>query len=134
MTAFAIRYGLYEYTVMPQGLTNAPASFQKRINYVLGPYLDNFAIAYIDDILIFSDTLEEHEKHVHLVLQKLEENKLLVNPEKYTFHSQKVDFLRYVITPEEIYMNLDKVKAIKEWLTPATLKELQAFLGLANYY
>jgi hypothetical protein len=134
MTAFATRYGLYEYTVMPQGLTNAPASFQKRINYVLGPYLDNFAIAYIDDILIFSDTLEEHEKHVHLVLQKLEDNKLLVNPEKCTFHSQKVDFLGYVITPEEIHMNPDKVKAIEEWPTPTTLKELQAFLGLANYY
>jgi transposase InsO family protein len=133
-TAFATRYGLYEYTVMPQGLTNAPASFQKRINHVLGKYLDDFAIAYIDDILIFSETLEEHEKHVHLILQKLEEAKLLVNPEKCVFHSQKVDFLGYVITPEEIHMDPKKVDAINEWPVPTTLKEVQAFLGLANYY
>jgi transposase InsO family protein len=133
-TAFATRYGLYEYVVMPQGLTNAPASFQKRINYVLGPYLDDFAIAYIDDIIIFSDTLEEHEKHVHLILQKLEEAKLLVNPEKCVFHSQRVEFLGYVITPEQIHMNPDKVIAIKEWPEPTNLKEVQAFLGLANYY
>ena len=76
--------------------------------------MDDFVIAYINDIIIFSDTLEEHENHVHLVLQKLEEAKLLVNPEKCVFHSQRVEFLGYVITLEQIHMNPDKVTAIKE--------------------
>jgi hypothetical protein len=133
-TAFKTRYGLYEYTVMPQGLTNAPASFQKRINHVLNEYLDDFAVAYIDDILIFSKTLEEHQEHVHKVLQTLQDAKLLVNPEKCVFHSQEVEFLGHIITPDEIRMDPKKIAAVKEWPNPTNVKEVQSFLGLANYY
>ncbi|RFU81252.1 hypothetical protein TARUN_954, partial [Trichoderma arundinaceum] len=134
MTAFRTRYGLYEYLVMPQGLTNAPASFQKRINHVLKEYLDEFVIAYIDDILIFSKTLEEHEEHVHKVLQKLQDAKLLVNPEKCAFHTQRVEFLGHIISPGEIRMDPKKLEAVKTWEPPKNVKDVQSFLGFANYY
>ncbi|RFU73004.1 hypothetical protein TARUN_9252, partial [Trichoderma arundinaceum] len=134
MTAFRTRYGLYEYLVMPQGLTNAPASFQKRINHVLKEYLDEFVIAYIDDILIFSKTLEEHEEHVHKVLQKLQDAKLLVNPEKCAFHTQRVEFLGHIISPGEIQMDPKKLEAVKTWEPPKNVKDVQSFLGFANYY
>ena len=92
-TAFRTRYGHYEYLVMPFGLTNAPASFQAMINDVLREYLDVFVIAYLDDILIFSKDLDEHKQHVHKVLQKLLDAKLLVELEKSKFHAKEVDFL-----------------------------------------
>ena len=85
-TAFRTKFGLFEYLVMPFGLTNAPATFQRMINNVLREHLDIFVIAYLDDILIFSETLEEHKKHVHWVLKTLQDANLLVNLEKCAFH------------------------------------------------
>ncbi|EGU72528.1 hypothetical protein FOXB_16963, partial [Fusarium oxysporum f. sp. conglutinans Fo5176] len=88
-TAFRTRFGLFEYLVMPFGLTNAPATFQRMINSVLRQYLDIFVVCYLDDILIFSDNEEEHREHVHKVLRKLQDAKLLVEPEKSHFHVTK---------------------------------------------
>ena len=133
-TAFRTRYGLFECLVMPFGLTNAPATFQKMINHVLKEFIDLFVIVYLDDILIFSETLEEHKKHVALVLETLEKANLLVEPEKCQFHQQKVVFLGHVITPGEVRMDPEKLKAISEWQPPKNVKEVQSFLGLANYY
>lgn len=133
-TAFRTRYGLFECLVMPFGLTNAPATFQRMINEVLRKYVDNFVIVYLDDILIYSDTLEEHEQHVHQVLETLQAANLLVEPEKCQFHVQEVNFLGHIISPGQIRMDPAKVAAIKEWKIPKTVKEIQSFLGLANYY
>jgi hypothetical protein len=119
---------------MPFGLTNAPATFQRMINEVLKEYIDNFVIVYLDDILIYSDTLEEHEQHVHQVLETLQAANLLVEPEKCQFHVQEVNFLGHIISPGQIKMDPAKVAAIKEWKVPETVKEVQSFLGLANYY
>ena len=134
MTAFRTKFGLFEYLVMPFGLTNAPATFQRMINNVLREYLDIFVVVYLDDILIFSDTLEEHTEHVHKVLQALQDAKLLVEPEKSKFHTQEVDFLGHTIVPGEIRMQKDKIKAVQEWPKPTNVKEVQSFIGFANYY
>nr|XP_036575130.1 reverse transcriptase domain protein [Colletotrichum truncatum]KAF6781651.1 reverse transcriptase domain protein [Colletotrichum truncatum] len=113
-TAFRTRRGHYEYLVMPFGLTNAPATFQTMINHVLREYLDMFVVVYLDDILIFSKTLEDHKKHVHQVLRKLQDAKLLVEPEKSKFHTQEVEFLGFTIAPGILKMSKDKVAAEKE--------------------
>jgi reverse transcriptase-like protein/integrase-like protein/chromodomain-containing protein/aspartyl protease len=134
MTAFRTKFGLFEYLVMPFGLTNAPATFQRMINNVLREYLDIFVVVYLDDILIFSENLEEHKEHVHKVLQALQNAKLLVEPEKSKFHTQEVDFLGHTIVPGEIRMQKDKIKAVQEWPTPTNVKEVQSFIGFANYY
>ncbi|KAK1911204.1 hypothetical protein P3342_011806 [Pyrenophora teres f. teres] len=96
-TAFRSRYGHYEYTVMPFGLTNAPATFQELINNVLRAHLDIFVIAYLDDILVYSETLEDHVEHVKTVLRALEQFNLRLKPEKCKFHKTKVNFLGYVV-------------------------------------
>ncbi|KID83641.1 pol polyprotein [Metarhizium guizhouense ARSEF 977] len=133
-TAFRTKFGLFEYLVMPFGLTNAPATFQRMINSVLREYLDNFVVVYLDDILIFSKTLEDHKKHVHKVLQALQDAKLLVEPAKSKFHTQEVDFLGHTIRPNEIRMEKSKVEAVRNWPTPENVKDIQSFRGFANYY
>ncbi|KAM4063982.1 reverse transcriptase (RNA-dependent DNA polymerase) [Hirsutella rhossiliensis] len=124
MTAFRTKFGLFEYLVMPFGLTNAPATFQRMINNVLREHLDIFVVVYLDDILIFSDTLEEHKEHVHKVLRALQNAKLLVEPEKSKFHTQEVDF-GHTISPGEIRMQQDKINSVKEWPTPKNVKDVQ---------
>jgi RNase H-like domain found in reverse transcriptase/Reverse transcriptase (RNA-dependent DNA polymerase)/Integrase zinc binding domain/Chromo (CHRromatin Organisation MOdifier) domain len=133
-TAFRTRYGLYEYTVMPFGLTNAPASFQRLVNNVLHEYLDIFAVAYLDDILIYSKTKEEHTKHVLKVLAKLAERKLLLDPEKCEFYKEEVTFLGFMCGRNGIRMDPAKIEAVTNWKEPTTVKEVQAFLGFANFY
>jgi len=133
-TAFRTKYGHYEYLVMPFGLTNAPASFQRFINEVFGEHLDIFVIAYLDDILIFSNTLEEHVQHVQMTLQKLENAKLRLKLKKCEFHVQETEFLGHWITTEGIQMDRNKVQAILDWPALKSIKEVQQFTGLVNYY
>ena len=116
------------------GLTNAPATFQRMMNSVLREHLDHFVVVYLDDILVFSDTPEEHKEHAHKVLNALQEAKLLVEPERSRFHAQEVTFLGHIIRPGEVAMEPDKIKAIQEWPMPTSVKEIQAFIGKANYY
>jgi hypothetical protein len=133
-TAFRTRYGLYESLVMPFGLTNAPASFQNFINDALQPFLDRFATAYLDDILIYSDTLEEHREHVRLVLEQLQKHGLHLKPEKCEFFRTEVKYLGLIIGREGIKMDPEKVRAVREWETPGKLFDVRSFLGFANFY
>lgn len=133
-TAFRTRYGHFEYLVMPFGLTNAPATFQTMINHVLREHLDHFVIAYLDDILVFSKTKEEHVEHVRQVMEELQSAKLLLEPNKCVFHTQEVDFLGYTIKPGQIRMQRKKIEAVLDWATPTTVTEVRAFLGFANFY
>jgi len=133
-TAFRTRYGHFEYLVMPFGLKNAPATFQHFINDVLSDYLDDFVISYIDDILIYSNSLEEHHEHVRKVLRKLLDNKLYVNLEKCEFDVTKTTFLGFVLSQDGLEMDKEKVKVILDWPIPTTVKEVQSFIGLSNYY
>ncbi|XDV17726.1 hypothetical protein PO909_023545 [Leuciscus waleckii] len=133
-TAFNTPRGHFEYLVMPFGLSNSPAVFQALVNDVLRDLVDQFIYVYLDDILIFSSSLQEHVQHVRRVLQRLLENGLFVKAEKCEFHAQSVQFLGYVISSEGIRMDPDKVKAVIEWPIPDSRKALQRFLGFANFY
>ena len=133
-TAFRTRYGHYEYQVMPFGLTNAPASFQGLLNDVLRPFLDLFAVVYLDDILIFSKTRAEHTEHLHRVLDALRKHSLFVKLEKCSFYQSSVSFLGYVISDSGISMDPSKTNAITSWPVPTNSTQLMSFLGLANFY
>ncbi|CAD0052049.1 unnamed protein product [Aureobasidium pullulans] len=133
-TAFRTRYGHYEYLVMPFGLTNAPATCQMMINDTLREYLDRTVVAYLDDILIYTNgNLEQHVKDVQQVLTKLQERRLKANPKKCEFHVKETEFLGFIIGVDGIRIDPAKITSIKEWPTPKNLKEVQSFLGLANY-
>ena len=119
---------------MPFGLTNAPATFQSLMNDIFRDMLNICVVVYLDDILVYSKNDEDHEKHVRQVLQRLREHQLYARPSKCTFFTDTVEYLRHIIGPDGIKPNPALVKAIIEFPQPHTLKELQSFLGLANYY
>lgn len=133
-TAFNTTSGHYEYLVMPFGLTNAPAVFQSLVNDVLRDMLNQYVFVFLDDILIFSKSLTEHVVHVRKVLKRLLENQLFVKAEKCEFHQETIAFLGYVVSPGTIQMDQRKVKAVLEWPTPTNRRDLQSFLGFANFY
>jgi hypothetical protein len=133
-TAFRTRYGLYEYTVMSFGLTNAPAYFMYLMNKVFMEYLDKFVVVFIDDILVFSKNEEEHAEHLRLVLEKLREHKLYAKFSKCEFWLDSVPFLGYVISAGGIAVDPSKVKDVLDWKPPQDVSEVRSFLGLAGYY
>ena len=120
--------------VMPFGLTNAPVTFQDMMNYIFQDMIDFGLLAYIDDLLIYAKTEEEHDMIVKEVLQRLRANRLAISPEKYVWKQKEVEFLGYVIGREGIKMAEEKVKAVHEWKSPVSLVETQSFLGFANFY
>jgi len=133
-TAFKTRYGLNEYTVVPFGLTNAPSVFQRYLNNILAEKIDRGVIVYIDDILIYSKTEEEHIELVRWVLQKLTENNLGINIDNSLFHVLEVEFLGLQVGKQVIQMSQKKVEDIVNWLAPRIVKEVQRFIGFANFY
>jgi hypothetical protein len=133
-TAFITRYGLYEYTVMSFGLTNAPAYFMYLMNKVFMEYLDKFVVVFIDDILIFSKNEEEHDEHLRLVLQKLRENQLYAKLSKCEFWLKEVSFLGHIISEGGISVDPSKVESVLSWNTPQNVSDIRSFLGLAGYY
>ena len=133
-TAFRTRYGHFECLVMPFGLTNAPASMQHFVNDVFRDLLDVFVVIYIDDILIFSENPDDHPKHVRQVLERLTANGLYVKAEKSEFSVDTVEFLGYIISPEGVGMSPAKVEDLLSWPAPANVREVQQFLGFANFY
>lgn len=133
-TAFRCRYGHFEYRVLPFGLANAPATWQAFINEVLGDLVDTICIVYLDDILIYSQNHEEHTQHVRSVLDRLQQHKLFVNLDKCDFRTTQVDFLGYLIDPQGIRMEPQRIEAIKSWPTPTSIKDIQIFLGFAGFY
>uniref|UniRef100_A0A3B3BMY4 Gypsy retrotransposon integrase-like protein 1 n=1 Tax=Oryzias melastigma TaxID=30732 RepID=A0A3B3BMY4_ORYME len=133
-TAFSTTSGHYEYLVMPFGLCNAPSVFQAFVNDVFRDLLNKFVIVYIDDILVYSDTLEEHVSHVRQVLQRLIAHRLYAKQEKCEFHQTSISFLGYVISAQGVAMDQGKVDAVLQWPQPKSVRELQRFLGFANFY
>lgn len=133
-TAFLTTRGHYEYQVMPYGLANKPAVFQSFINEIFRDLLNQYVIAYIDDILIYSRSEAEHINHVKTVLTRLLKNHLYVKADKCEFHVKQTSFLGYHISHQGDKMDEAKVKAVMEWPQPSIIKELQRFLGFANFY
>ncbi len=132
-TAFRTPCGHFEYLVMPFGLTNAPAVFQELINDTLREFLDVFVVVYLDDILIYSKNLPEHQQHVSQVLQRLREARLFAKAEKCEFHQSNVTFLGHVVSADGIGIDPDRVLAVRNWTSPTNRKELQSFLGFGNF-
>jgi hypothetical protein len=133
-TAFRTRYGHYEWRVMPFGLTNALATFQALMNDVLRPFLDNLVIVYLDDILIFSETLEDHPEHVDKVLTAFKKARLYAGLDKCAFAMKEVAFLGHIVSGEGIKMDPKKVEAIRERPAPRNITEVRSFLGLTGFY
>ena len=133
-TAFRTRYGHYEFMVMSFGLTNAPAAFMDLMNRVFKDYLDRFVIVFIDDILIYSSSEEEHEYHLRLVLQRLREHQLYAKFSKCEFWLPQVAFLGHIVGKDGILVDPSKIEAVKNWPRPASVSEVRSFLGLASYY
>ncbi|KAJ1695434.1 hypothetical protein LUZ63_012132 [Rhynchospora breviuscula] len=133
-TAFRSRYGHYEYLVMPFGLTNAPAAFMDLMNRVFRDYLDNFVVVFIDDILVYSRTHEEHVNHLRAVLARLQEHQLFGKLSKCEFWLEKVAFLGHVISGNGLSVDPMKVQAVADWAQPKNVTEVRSFLGLAGYY
>jgi hypothetical protein len=131
-TAFRTRYGLYEYTIMPFGLTNAPSTFQDMMNHIFRDMIDLGLLAYMDDLLIYADTIEKHDEIVGEVLQRLTKNRLAISPEKCVWRTQEVEFLGYIINKDGIKMSQDKVDALLSWKYPSSLTEVQSFLGFTK--
>lgn len=132
-TAFRTRYGHYEYCVMPFGLTNAPATCQALINNVLRAHLDKFVIAYLDDILIYSNDTMEHIGHVRTVLECLAKAELRLEPNKCEFHKREVEFLGCTVGAEGVKMSEEKIKVVKDWPQPKNVKDIQSYLGFLNF-
>ncbi|GJP33591.1 hypothetical protein CLOM_g18114 [Closterium sp. NIES-68] len=132
-TAFRTRYGSYEYTVMPFGLTNAPSTFQLTMNGVFRDLLDKCVIIYLDDILIYSTTREQHLKDLEAVFQWLQQHRLITKGSKCEFLKQELEFQGHVISTEGIQIDPKKLWVIQEWRPPTNLQQLQSFLGFVNY-
>ena len=132
-TAFIANDRLYEFCVMPFGLCNAPATFQRLMHKVLDGF-ENFTLAYLDDIIIFSTTLEDHKKHLALVLQRLEKFNLKLKPEKCFFNMRRIEYLGHEISAQGVTPIRDKVEALTRFHVPTDRKALKRFLGMAAYY
>jgi len=133
-TAFRSRYGHYEYVVMPFGVTNAPTVFMDYMNKIFRLFLDRFVVVFIDDILIYSKTQEEHAEHLRLVLGDLREKQLYAKLSKCKFWLDEVQFLGHVISAQGIVVDPAKVEAVVKWETPKSATEIRSFVGLAGYY
>ncbi|MBW0542496.1 hypothetical protein O181_082211 [Austropuccinia psidii MF-1] len=134
LTCFRTKYGSYEYLVMPFGLTNSPASFQNLVNDIFYYPLDIYVVIYLDKIMVFSKSEEEHVTHVSADLSRLQANNLFAKASKCLFHVSSVEYLSYVVSSEGLKLDKEKVQQIFNLPPPRNLKALQSFLGFANFY
>jgi len=133
--AFRTNQGLFEPLIMFFGMTNSPATFQTMMNDVFRTVIaEGIVVVYLDDILIFTKTEEEHEQAVQRVLEILAEHKLFLRPEKYEFHRKQIEYLRLVISENKVAMDPVKVVGVCEWPVPENWTDVQAFIGFINFY
>ncbi|KAF8752475.1 hypothetical protein RHS01_07692 [Rhizoctonia solani] len=132
-TAFHTKYSLYKSLVMTFGLTNTPATFQHFMNNLFKDLLDVCVIIYLDNILIYSKNDVDHTKHVHKVLWRLMKNQLFCKALKCTFHVMLVEYLGIIVSNKGFSLDKLKIQAVQEWPTPTKVKEVQSFLGFANF-
>jgi hypothetical protein len=131
-TTFRTRYGHYEFIVVPFGLSNAPAVFMCLMNGVFREYLDKFVIVFLDDILIYSKSEEEHEHHLRMVLQVLREHHLYAKSSKCSFYQKQIHYLGHIISKDGIAVDPENIEAIREWSVLKNVIEVRSFMGLAG--
>jgi len=127
-TAFRTRYGQYEYKVMPFGLVNAPATFQTMMNKILREFLDHGVVVYLDDVLRYSENMDDHIKLVQKVIDRLEQHDLAISLKKLVFHQDEVEFLGYIVRTSGVTMSDRKVKSVQDWAHAKSVKEVQIFI------
>ena len=133
-TTFRTRYGHYEFLVMPFGLTNAPTAFMDLMNRVFRPYVDQFVMVLIDDILVYSKDAQEHEQHLRIVMETLREKKLYAKLRKCDFWLKKVSFLGHIVSTKGIRVDPIKIEVVVNWKPPRNVTKVRSFLSLAGYY
>ena len=133
-TAFQTHHGHFEYKVMPYGVTGGPATFQRVMNWVLAPLLRVCVIVFIDDILIYSKSWEQHLEHVAAVFQLLQEHQFRIKLSKCSFAKQELPYLGHIISAHGVATDPGKIKIVQNWPVPSSVKELRSFLGMAGYY
>ncbi|GBG59617.1 hypothetical protein CBR_g49882 [Chara braunii] len=133
-TAFKTRYGHFEWLVMPFGLTNAPTTFQAAMTTEFRHMLDRFVLIYLDDILVYSRSLDEHVEHLRTVSERLRQAKYKASRDKCEFAQQELEYLGHYVTPQGICPLADKIEALRVWLEPTNTTDVRSFMGLAGYY
>jgi hypothetical protein len=133
-SVFKKRYGHYDFTVVPFGLSNAPTVFMCLMNGIFKNYLDTFVIVFLDDIIIYSKSKEEHEKHLRMTLLVLREHQLYAKWSKCSFYQKKIHYLGNIISEEEIKVDPKNIRSIEGWVTPRNVYEVRSLMGLAGYY
>lgn len=133
-TAFVTHSGLYEFTTMPFGLCNAPGTFQRLMECVLRGLTWQIALIYLDDVLVYSRTFDDHLQHLRLVFDRFRTAGLKLKPSKCHFGQKQVNYLGHVITRDGIQPDPEKIKVVQEYPVPGTVKDVRAFMGLTNYY
>ena len=133
-TAFRMQYGHFKFIVMPFGLTNAPTAFMDVMHRVFQPYLDQFVVVFVDDILIYSQSEKEHEDHLTIVLQALRQHRFYAKFSKCEFWLTEVRFFGHVVSASGVLVDSKKVEAVMSWERPKSVFEICSFLGLAGYY
>jgi len=133
-TTVSTKLGTYAYLVMPFGLCNGPAAFQQWINEVLMEHIDMCCIVYLDDVLIYSNTLQQHRKDVSNILEAIPKSGMKVKPSKCEFHPSETEYLGFIIGQEGVKTDPVKTQAIWDWTAPKKIQEIQCFLGFCNFY
>ena len=131
-TGFNTRYGHYEFVVIPFGLTNAPATFNRLMSDVFREHLDDFVLVFFDDILVYSKNKDEHQEHLRKVLQLLRENQLYAKRSKCTFFTNKVEYLGFIVSKDGVLTNPAKIKAMVDWPQPKNVRQVHGFLVSAD--
>src|SRR6185369_7928272 len=133
-TAFITQFGTYQFKVMPFGLCNAPATFQRLMDEVLRGHLWKFVMVYLDDVIIYSDTFEQHLEHLRVIFDRLEDAGLKLNPDKCSFVRKELEFLGHIVSNKGIRTDPAKIQKVKDFPVPSNITQLRGFLGLASYY
>ena len=133
-TAFRTRYGHFEYCIVPFGLTNSPATFQAYINKALSGLVDVICVVYLDDILIYSENLEDHRRHVREVFERLRRFGLYANLKKCSFFQTEVEFLGFIVGRQGTRIDPKRVEAVTQWPQLKSVHDIQVFLSFVNFY
>ena len=133
-TAFRVPWGLFSFTSMPQGLCNSPSTFQRTVEMIFGDMNMSKLILYLDDILVYSNTLQEHLNRLSIVFERLIKYGLKLKGEKCKFFQREVTHLGYIVNEDGVAVDPGKVQRVKDWPIPKTIEELRSFLGLSSYY